>query len=180
MTGRWRLLAWSAALAVGLRALHALGAGTLGIPLTSATDLSAWLDRTPPEAMALALVRLAALATGWYLAVCTLILALTRPFGRSRVAAAAARATPAVVRRVVSGGGGLGLAAGALLGALPPAGASFTGLAPRPAAARVARDPQDPGPPTATRNRRQGDTPTDVMTRSTNGVLDRHHTEATP
>ena len=36
MTGRCRLLAWTAVLAVGLRALHALGAGTLGVPLTSA------------------------------------------------------------------------------------------------------------------------------------------------
>jgi hypothetical protein len=166
MTGRWRLLAWTAALVVGLRALHALGAGTLGIPLTSAADLSAWLDRTPPEVMALALVRLAALVTGWYLAVCTLALALTRPFGRSRAAATAARATPAVVRRVVSGGGGLGLAAGALLGALPSAGAASTALAPRPAAATVVRIPHDPGPPTATMTRSARDTPTAVMTRS--------------
>jgi hypothetical protein len=166
MTGRWRLLAWSAALAVGLRALHALGAGALGVPVTSAADLSTWLDRTPPEVMALALVRLAALATGWYLAACTLALALTRPFGRSRVAAAAARATPAVVRRLVSGGGGLGLAAGALLGALPSAGAAFTVLAPRPAAAMVVGAPQEPGPPTATMTRSARDTPTAVMTRS--------------
>jgi nucleoid-associated protein YgaU len=166
MTGRWRLAAWSAALAVGLRALHALGAGTLGVPVTSAADLSTWLDRTPPEVMALAVVRLAALATGWYLAVCTLALAFTRPFGRSRVAAAAARATPAVVRRVVSGGGGLGLAAGALLGALPSAGAAFTALAPRPAAATVVRSAQEPGPPTATMTRSARDGPTAVMTRS--------------
>ena len=166
MTGRWRLLAWCAALAVGLRALHALGAGTLGVPLASAADLAAWLDRTPPEVMSLALVRLAALATGWYLAVCTLALAFTRPFARSRVAAAAARATPAVVRSVVSGGGGLGLAAGALLGTLPSAGAAVTGLAPRPAAATVVRAPQDPGPPTATMTRSTHDPPTAVMTRS--------------
>jgi nucleoid-associated protein YgaU len=166
MTGRWRLLAWCVALGLGLRALHALGAGTLGVPVASAADLSAWLDRTPPEVMALALVRLAALATAWYLAVCTLALALIRPFGRSRAAAAAARATPAIVRRVVSGGGGLGLAAGALLGALPSAGAAVTGLAPRPAAATVVRAPQDPGPPTATMTRSARDTSTAVMTRS--------------
>ena len=166
MTGRWRLLAWCAALAVGLRTLHALGAGTLGVPLASATDLSAWLDRTPPEVMALALVRLAALSTGWYLAVCTLAFVFTRPFGRSRVASAAARATPAVVRRVVSGGGGLGLAAGALLGVLPSANAAFMGVAPRPAAATLDRAPQDPGPPTATMTRSARDTPTAVMARS--------------
>jgi nucleoid-associated protein YgaU len=117
--------------------------------------------------MALALVRLAALTSGWYLAVCTLALVFTRPFGRSRVAAAAARATPAVVRRVVSGGGGLGLAAGAVLGVLPSANAAFTGLAPRPAAeASGVRAPQDPGPPTATMTRSARDTPTAAMARS--------------
>jgi hypothetical protein len=166
VTGRLRLLAWTAALALGLRALHALGAGALGVPLTSATDLSAWLDRTPPEVMALALVRLIALATGWYLALCTLALAFTRPFERSRVAPATARAAPAGGRRVVSGGGGLGLAAGALLGALPSAGAAFTALAPRPAAAAVARAAQDPDPPTATMTSTARDTPTAVMARS--------------
>jgi hypothetical protein len=165
MTGRWRLLAWTAALAVGLRALHALGAGTLGVPLTSADDLSSWLDRTPPDVMALASMRLAALASGWYLAVCTLALALTRPFGHTRAAAAAARATPAVVRRLVSGAGGLGLAAGALLGSLPSGGVAPTALAPKPAAASVVEAMQNPGPPTATMTRSAQDTPAAVMSR---------------
>ena len=150
MTGRCRLLAWTAALVLGLRALHALGAGTLGVPLASADELSAWLDQTPPEVMALAFVRLAALATGWYLAVCTLALALSRPFGRTCVAAAAARATPAVVRRIASGGGSLGLAAGTLLGALPSATVATSPLAPTPAAALPVEHVQSPGQATAT------------------------------
>ncbi|MGH9228447.1 MAG: LysM peptidoglycan-binding domain-containing protein [Acidimicrobiales bacterium] len=163
MSGRWRLLAWTAALVLGLRALHALGAGTLGVPLDSAEELSAWLDRTPPELMALALVRLAALATGWYLAVCTIALALSRPFGRTRVVAAAVRATPGVVRRIVSGGGSLGLAAGTLLGALPAG--TVAALAPTPAAASLAGPTQDPGPATATMTRSGRDVPTAVMIR---------------
>jgi nucleoid-associated protein YgaU len=165
MNGRWRLLAWTAVLAVGLRALHALGATTLHAPLTSAEDLSAWLDRTPPEVIAIALVRLAALATGWYLAVCTVALALIRPFGHTRVAAAAARTTPAIVRRLVSGGGGLGLAAGTILGSLPAAGVAPTALAPDPAAASVVEAMQSPGAPTATMTRSARDTPTAVMSR---------------
>ena len=165
MTGRRRLLAWTAALALGLQALHALGAGTLGVPLTSAADLSAWLDRTPPGVMALAFLRLAALATGWYLAACTLALALSRPFGRTRMAAAAARATPAVVRRVVTGGGGLGLAAGTLFGALPSAIGATAALGPTPAAAVPLQPLQSPGPATATMTRGAQDTPTAVMTR---------------
>ncbi len=167
MTGRWRFLTWTAALVIGLRALHALGAGALGVPLASAEDLSAWLDRTRPEVMAVAFVRLAALATGWYLAVCTLALALTRPFRRTRVASAAARATPAAIRRLVSGGGGLGLAAGSLLGALPSAGVAPAALAPRPAAASAVEVMQSPGPPTATMTRGARDVPTAAMTRLT-------------
>jgi LysM domain len=165
MTGRWRLLAWTAALALGLRALHALGAGTLGVPLFSGEDLSAWLDRTPPAVMAVAIVRLAALAAGWYLAVCTLTLALTRPFGRTRVASAAARATPAIIRRLVAGGGGLGLAAGTLVGALPSTVVAPAPLAARPVAASIVGAIQDPTPPTATMTRGPRDMPRAVMTR---------------
>jgi LysM domain len=165
MIGRWRLLAWAAALALGLRALHALGASTLGVPLSSADDLSAWLDRTRPEVMAVAIVRLVALAAGWYLAVCTLTLALTRPFGHSRMASAAARATPAVIRRLVAGGGGLGLAAGTLVGALPSTPVAPAPLAASPAAASIVGATQDPTPPTATMTRGPRVVPTAVMTR---------------
>jgi hypothetical protein len=165
MTGRWRLLTWAAALALCLRALHSLGAGMLDVPVTSAEELSVWLDRTPPEVMALAVVRLGALATGWYLAVCTLALALTRPFGRTRLAGAAVRVTPAIVRGVVSSGGGVGLAAGALLGALPSPTIATTALAPTPAAASPVEPMENPGPETATMTRSAQDGPTAVMTR---------------
>jgi hypothetical protein len=165
MTGRWRLLAWTAALALGLRGLHALGAGPLGVPLSSTDDLSAWLDRTPPEVMAVAIVRLVALAAGWYLALCTLALIFTRPGGRTRGASAAARATPAILRRLVSGGGGLGLAAGTLVGALPSTMVAPAPLASRPAAASIVGALQDPDPPTATMTRGARDIPTAVMTR---------------
>jgi LysM domain len=165
MTGRWRLLAWTAALALGLCGLHALGAGPLGVPLSSADDLSAWLDRTPPELMAVAILRLLALAAGWYLAVCTLALALTRPVGRSRVASAAARATPAIVRRLVVGSGGLGLAAGTVVGTLPSTMVAPAALAPRPAAASIVGAAQNTNPPTATMTRGARDIPTAAMTR---------------
>jgi hypothetical protein len=165
MSGRWRLLAWTAVLALGLRGLHALGAGPLRVPLSSVHDLSAWLDRTPPEVMAVAIVRLVALAAGWYLAVCTLALTLARPVARSRVASAAARATPAILRRLVVGGGGLGLAAGTAVGALPSTLVAPAPLAPRPAAAAIVGAAQDASPPTATMTRGARDMPTAVMTR---------------
>jgi hypothetical protein len=165
MNGRWRLLAWTASLALGLRGLHALGAGPLGVPLSSADDLSAWLDRTPPDVMAVAIVRLVALAAGWYLAVCTLVLTVVRPVGHSRVGSIAVRATPAIVRRLVVGGGGLGLAVGTLVGALPSIMVAPAPLAPKPAAASVAGAPHDPKPPTATMTRGPRDVRTAVMTR---------------
>jgi hypothetical protein len=164
MTGRWRLVAWAAALVLGLRGLHSLGAGLLDVPVTSTDELSVWLERTPPEVMALALVRLGALASGWYLAASTVVLAVTRPFDRSRIACAAARVTPAIVRRVVSGGGGLGLAAGALLGALP----SPT-IAPAMTVTAAAASPvgpmQSPGPATATMTRSAPEATTAAMIR---------------
>jgi hypothetical protein len=165
MTGRWKLLTWTATLAIGLRAVHGLGAGTLSVPMTFGQELSAWLDRTPPDVMALALVRLVALAAGWYLSACTLALALTRPFGHARVAAVVARVTPGVLRRLVAGGGSLGLAAGTLLGAVPTFGVGPAPLAPPPAAASVIDALQNPGPETATMTRGARDTPTAVMTR---------------
>ncbi|HZA78609.1 MAG TPA: hypothetical protein VE623_19695 [Acidimicrobiales bacterium] len=158
MSQRWRLLAWTAALALGLRGLHSLGAGPLGVPLTSMDDLSAWVDATRPDAMALALVRLAALAGGWYLAVCTLVLALTRRFGRHRVAAVVARVSPSILCRIVSGGGGLGLAAGTLLGVVPSTTLAAATFQPTPAAAIPADPAPDPSP-TATMTRLPATTP---------------------
>jgi nucleoid-associated protein YgaU len=155
------------------------------VPLSSADDLSAWLDRTPPEVMAVAIVRLVALAAGWYLAVCTLALTLIQPVGRSRVGSAAARATPAVVRRLVVGAGGLGLAAGTLVGALPSTMVAPAPLTPRPAAASVVGASQDPSTPTATMTRGPRDIPTAVMTRlptehTPTAVMTRLPTEHTP
>lgn len=164
MTPRWRLLACLAALLLGLRGLHSLGAGLLDVPVTSAEELSAWLERTPPEVMALALVRLGALATGWYLAASTVALAVTRPFGPTRLAWVAARVTPAIIRRVVSGGGGLGLAAGALLGPLPSPTIATTVTA-TPAAASPVGPAQSPGHATATMTRSASEPPTAMMVR---------------
>jgi nucleoid-associated protein YgaU len=65
------------------------------------------------------LLRLAALAGAFYLAACALLLLAAALVRRPRMAASALRLTPATVRRLVSGGGGLGLAAGTLLAGSP-------------------------------------------------------------
>ncbi len=116
---RWPLVAWATALVLALRVLLGLGSGSLGVPLTSVDALAAWVDQTSPDTMALALLRLTALAGAFYLAACTLLLLAAAVARRPRMAAGALRLTPAVVRRLVSGGGGLGLAAGTLLAGSP-------------------------------------------------------------
>jgi hypothetical protein len=116
---RWPLVAWSAALVLTVWLLLHLGSGALGVPLTSLDALVAWVDQTSPDTMALALLRLAALAGASYLAACTSLLLAVAAARRPRTAPGVLRLSPAVVRRLVFGGGGLGLAAGALLAGSP-------------------------------------------------------------
>ena len=114
-----RLAAWTAGLLVTGRLLYGVGSDDLRPPLTSFTDLRMWLADTPPPMMAMAVVRLAALAAVAYLLAAT-ALAVAAGLIRARpLEAAARRLTPAVVRRVAAGGGGVGLALGAALGTVP-------------------------------------------------------------
>ena len=116
---RWPLVAWAGALVLALWVLLDLGSGALGMPFTSVDALLTWVGQTSPDTMALALLRLAALAGASYLAACTLLLLAVAVVRRPRMASGALRLSPAVVRRLVFGGGGLGLAAGTLLAGSP-------------------------------------------------------------
>jgi hypothetical protein len=114
-----RLTAWTAGLLITGRLLYGLGSGDVRMPLTSLTDLQRWLADTPPATMAMAVLRLAALAGVAYLVAAT-ALAVAAGLIRARpLEAAARRLTPAVVRRIATGGGGVGLALGAALGSVP-------------------------------------------------------------
>ncbi|MGH9114132.1 MAG: LysM peptidoglycan-binding domain-containing protein, partial [Acidimicrobiales bacterium] len=165
---------WAAALVLALRVLIGLGSGPLGVPLASVDALAAWIDRTPPGTMALALLRLAALVGACYLTVCTVLILAVVAARRPRMAAGALRLTPAVVRRLVSGGGGLGLAAGALLGGGPSPVAAVPAVPAVPVTASVLSD--DPLPATTatmTRVDTSGDgrtSATATMTRVRPGV----------
>lgn len=114
-----RLAAWSAFLAFTLRLLHGSAFGELSIPLGSWADLSAWIEEAPPVVMAVALVRLAALAGAWYLAIATVLLTLADAAGWRRLARVLATLAPPIVRHVASRAAGAGLAAGALVAAAP-------------------------------------------------------------
>jgi LysM domain len=164
-----RLIAWTALLLVLGRVTLALGSGSLAIPLTSLHDLRRWTDETDPADMAAALVRLLALAVIAYLLAAT-VLTVVADLVRARgLTALSRRVTPALVRRLATGGGGLGLALGTVVGTAPTP--DLPGRAPPGPAALVA-----PEQPSATMTRldhapadsatmtRIGDLPPDTAT----------------
>jgi hypothetical protein len=136
-----RLAGWSAFLAGTLRLLHGPAFGVLSPPLTSVAELGAWIERTSPTVMALALVRLGALAATWYLVAATVVLVVADVAGWRRIAAVVAAASPRVVRHIASRGAGVGLSVGVLVAAAP--------LPHRLAAAPAGADPGPTGGPVA-------------------------------
>jgi hypothetical protein len=150
-----RLAAWSAFLVLTLRLLHGPAFGHLSMPLDSLDELAAWADRTAPSAMALAVVRLAAIAAAWYLTGATVLAVAADLAGLRRTALVVAALSPAIVRRLASRSAGVGLAAGALLAVTPMP----TRLAATPANAST-RQSDAPQPPTATMTRHPHTPPT--------------------
>ncbi len=159
---------WVALLLVLARAVDHLGSPALTVPLTSWDGLRAWTDAASPTEMAMALLRLAALAAIWYLLVATALVTATRVVQVRGLTAFTQRVTPGLVRQIAAGGGGLGLALGTVAGALPPphlhaapAAAVTTATPPPPpapgpgaASATMTREPlPDPPPATATMTR---------------------------
>jgi nucleoid-associated protein YgaU len=145
-----RLAAWTALLLVLGRVILALGQGSLAVPLTSLDDLRRWVDDTPPGDMAVALLRLGALALIGYLLAATALVVVAALVRARPLSAVADRVTPGVLRRLATRGGGIGLALGSLAGAVPvphgpggPAPATVA-AADAPAAATMTRVPIDP------------------------------------
>jgi hypothetical protein len=165
-----RLAAWSAALVAGARALVATGRGSLSVPLGSADELADWVGAATPAEMAMAVLRLLAIAACGYLLAVTALGVFARLVRARGLAAAVDRVTPAVVRRIVSAGAGAGLVLGALVASLPA-----PDLARPPDASTVAASPAGPesrptraGAATATMARVPPATAT--MTRTTPGA----------
>lgn len=134
--------------------LGQVGAGSLSIPLGSAQELDRWIQDTAPTIMAIALVRLAAMATCSYLGVVLGLTMLADLAGWRQLAASLRRATPAMLRHGASGGLKLGFAAGALLGPAAPVAATSRGVhdePPPPGIAIMSKlDPGDERPAIAT------------------------------
>jgi hypothetical protein len=114
-----RLALWTAALVVAARLLLAAGSPSLSVPLTSADAFADWVATAPPADMAMAILRLAALAANLYLLAVTALCVAARAVRVGRLASAVEAVTPEVVRRLVAGGSGVGLAIGAAAASLP-------------------------------------------------------------
>ncbi len=122
-TGGWRralaLAAWTAGLVAVTRLLLAAGATSLAVPLASFDDLSAWASETPPADMAMAVLRLAAIAGAVYLLAVTVLATLAHLLRLRSAAALVESISPHAVRRLVTGGSGIGLVVGGIVGGLP-------------------------------------------------------------
>jgi hypothetical protein len=123
---------WLALLAA---TLVVLASGGPAVPPTAPGRLAAWIGETPPVEAAFALVRLAALATTWYLVAVTVLGLFVRLLRAPRLAAATDRVTVPLVRRVLAhvGVATIGLAGGvAPLGNAPMAAAAQVPVATAP------------------------------------------------
>jgi nucleoid-associated protein YgaU len=153
-TAGWRsalgLAAWTAGLVVVTRLLLAAGATSLAVPLTSFDELSAWASETPPADMAMGVLRLAAIAGAVYLLAVTVLATLARLFRLRAAAVLVDSISPRAVRRLVTGGSGIGLVVGGIVGVLPtptlPAPPASTATA-TPTAPTVPPPPAVPEPP---------------------------------
>jgi nucleoid-associated protein YgaU len=144
-------------------ALRRVGRGVLTVPLGSIEQFDRWMQDTAPTVMAVALVRLAAFGACAYLGLVLAVLVVADAAGWRGVTRLAAGALPATVRRAVTSGARVSLAAGAVLGATNPVAATpgLPGGDPPPTTAtatatatmwRLSADDAEPvgPPPTAT------------------------------
>lgn len=134
------LAAWVVLLAAGIVTLHRVG-GPLAPPPVSAPDqLGQWLAQRQPAEAAFAVVRLVALAMGWYLLAVTMAGTLARLAGVPVAVWAADCLSAPALRRLLNGALGMSMAATVLAGspALGAAAGAHDGppvvSAPRPVA----------------------------------------------
>jgi hypothetical protein len=119
-----RLALWTAGLVVVARVLRATGPGPLGLTVESVDALSAWVERATPVDAVLAILRTAAVLATWYLLGATVLAVVAGLVRADPLTAAVQRVTPGVVRRLATGGGGVGLLVGGAVASLPVPDAS--------------------------------------------------------
>ena len=132
--------------ATGLLLLGRMGGGGLDVPLGSVVAFVDWVGTSAPVPLAMALVRLAAQVICGYLLLATALQVLAEALGYRCLHVLATGALPAVLRRTLTGGAGLSLAAGSILWTSgSPAGASG-----RPAVELLVADEEPSAPAAAT------------------------------
>jgi nucleoid-associated protein YgaU len=122
---RWRqalpLVVWLGSLLVGVVLFHALGSGPLAPPpLTDPSTWGDWASARDPLVATVAVLRLVVLALAWYLVGVTTIGIVARLARAARLVRVADALTVPMVRRLLQGALGLGLAT-AMVGAATPA-----------------------------------------------------------
>ena len=110
---RWLLLGWVAFLVVTVVVLHRIGGILAPPPLTEPGELARWTVERAPDEAAVAVARLMALASAWYLLASTTATAVARVAGAARLVRAAEAVSTPLVRRLVSGAVGVSLATAA-------------------------------------------------------------------
>jgi hypothetical protein len=120
------MLLWlgaAAALTAAVAALHAFGQERVPTPpLGSLDDLRAWANQHDGTVVALAILRLAGLALGWYLLVVTAANGAIRAAGNTAtpLRRIVERATPGSLRRLFEGAAGASIVSLTAIGAVGP------------------------------------------------------------
>lgn len=116
---RW--LVCVGALVVGLVVLHRLGGGGLQTPPLGSTDeLRVWFDERDGTVAAMAVLRLVAIAAGWWLLALAVLDAVARTAKVHLLRRLSDRLTPAAFRELLGTGAGAGMASLAALGVMAP------------------------------------------------------------
>lgn len=113
------LLAWIAALAMGIAAFHALGGHMMPAPPWQPDAFLGWLGATDPLLATMSLLRLLVLALSWYLVGVTAVGAVARLAGAVRLVRLADALTVPALRRLLQSALGVGLATAMVAAATP-------------------------------------------------------------
>jgi nucleoid-associated protein YgaU len=160
-----RLTAWTAALLLAGRILLALDPGTLSVPTGSFDELSGWVSNTPPADIAVALGRLAGLAAVGYLLAATALAVVAAQIRARPLAVVAEALSPGVVRRIATGGSGVGLVIGGAVASLPTPDLLPGQTDPPAALATASPDPAAPAGAGVTATMQRLSSPAATMTR---------------
>ncbi len=140
------LAGWSVLLVTAVVALHGVGGALAPPPLHHPQLISAWLSQRQPAQAAFALLRLAALAVGWYLLAVTAAGTASGVLRLVTLVRVVDVVTVPAVRRLVGSAMGLSMTATVVAGPAAVAGAVEAGGSPPVEVMRRLPDQAEPAP----------------------------------